>query len=106
MLTTVHQRPQPSATWANTPTVNADEQPRAGVNEPRTEPTGRWTGVAGVARFRGLRNPIHHWPGPFLAWASTRSAFVYERLATGVNETETETGPPGLPSSRMPGGAR
>ena len=39
MLTSVHHRPPPFATCANTPTVNADERSRTGVNEPRTEPT-------------------------------------------------------------------
>ena len=38
-LTSVHQCPPPFATCANTPTVNAGERLRTGVNEPRSEPT-------------------------------------------------------------------
>jgi hypothetical protein len=46
-----------------------------------------------VARFRGLRSVIHHWPGLYLTWAERRPAFAGERLWTGVNETKTETRP-------------
>jgi hypothetical protein len=40
MLASVHRRPPPSATCPNTTGVAADERPRTGVNETRTETSG------------------------------------------------------------------
>jgi hypothetical protein len=46
-----------------------------------------------LTRFRGLRWAIHHRSRVYLTWADRCPAFAGEGLRTGVNETETETGP-------------